>query len=457
LHEEFPSLPSSSLKFRSIHASDEPLISFRSRKISFHDEAVRETYEQRIKEKQVQVQKLLSISEKSSGKKYESMYLRKHIIYTLINEFLHLRAMACGSGHRLMAVSDEKHNIIIYSLITGALLTPCLTGHKSSVTFMHFHPDGNHIITASMDNTVRCWNIWSSNNTVCSYNGHNGKITAMSVSEDHVVVGSEGSLLKVYHVWSAYCMDTWQSDEIITALLLVGDRKCVYIGQKDGDILLYNFSTHTIVKRSSGHLLEVSGFHLTESLLLSCSYDGLIKIWNPKKPTFRHIHELDHERAVMTMDMVSTQVLSCCQHGYLWVWSLLSGKLIRKFHVWLYMHPIYNIYCANEGDHIKVVVNADVGVKIYEFQPISETLHKKTKSNEQNDLKSASKEVKESSKTRHSCNLGSTMANRIWKDLSQPAKMLLKNQRVDSVNQALRYPMYVPITTNCFVSNLCNK
>ena len=61
-------------------------------------------------------------------------------------------------GKHIVSASVDD-TIRLWDAETGELLRPPLQGHKDSVTSVAFSPDGKRIVSGSTDNTIRLWDV----------------------------------------------------------------------------------------------------------------------------------------------------------------------------------------------------------------------------------------------------------------------------------------------------------
>jgi Prp8 binding protein len=121
-----------------------------------------------------------------------------------------------------------------------------LTGHGDSVTGMALNSEGTHLLTNSMDNTLRVWDVRPyapSNRCIHLLHGH------QHTFEKH--------LLKC----------AWQAD-----------NKRVTAGSGDRMVYVWDMNTQQLEYKLPGHSGSVNEavFHPTEPVLASASSDGTI-------------------------------------------------------------------------------------------------------------------------------------------------------------------------------------
>jgi WD40 repeat protein len=85
-----------------------------------------------------------------------------------------------------------------------------LIGHTSKVRSVAFSPDGQHIVSGSVDNLVKVWSV-SARKEVASLAGHTSCVYSVAFSPDgqHIVSGSAGKLVKVWSVSTRKRLRRW--------------------------------------------------------------------------------------------------------------------------------------------------------------------------------------------------------------------------------------------------------
>jgi len=77
-----------------------------------------------------------------------------------------------------------------------------LEGHTGSVLSVAYSPDGRHIISGSLDNTIQIWNAETSSVVGRPLEGHTGSVWSVAYSPDGWYIIS-GSSDKTIQLWNA--------------------------------------------------------------------------------------------------------------------------------------------------------------------------------------------------------------------------------------------------------------
>ena len=156
-----------------------------------------------------------------------------------------------------------------------------LKGHQAAVKSASFSPDGQHIVTASEDNTAKVWDV--SGKLLTTLAGHRDKVWSASFSRDgqRIVTASEDNTAKVWDV----------SGKLLTTL--AGHRSHVNsasFSPSGKQIVTISEDNTAKVWDTSGKLLATlpgyqtpvwsASFSPDEQRIVTTSYDDSGKVWD---------------------------------------------------------------------------------------------------------------------------------------------------------------------------------
>jgi len=121
-----------------------------------------------------------------------------------------------GSSVNSIALSSDGQHIIsascdgtirVWNATTGETVAGPFYGHSNSVTSVAFSPDGHHIVSSSSDLTIRAWNAMTGETVAGPFSGHSHWVTSVAFSPDgqHIVSGSSDRTIRV---WNAMKWET---------------------------------------------------------------------------------------------------------------------------------------------------------------------------------------------------------------------------------------------------------
>jgi WD40 repeat protein len=82
-----------------------------------------------------------------------------------------------------------------------------MTGHSNSVFSVAFSPDGKHIVSSSLDETIRLWDAQTGQSALEPMTGHSDSVNSVAIFSDgkHIVLGSENKTTQLWETFSDYC------------------------------------------------------------------------------------------------------------------------------------------------------------------------------------------------------------------------------------------------------------
>ncbi len=209
-----------------------------------------------------------------------------------------------------------------------------LEGHTAIVTGVAFTPDGDRLLTASFDHTVKVWDLNSGKETR-TLTGHAGPVFAVAVSpgggraasvsrdrtarvwdldtgkqlfslplpaegqavtfagDDRLVTGDEANWVTVWDLKDGKKLGGWAEHKMgVRALAAAPDGRTIASGGADNNVMVYDVPTGTRTFVLEGHTGEVWGlsFRGDGLQLASASNDRSIIIWD--LPTRRRMARL---------------------------------------------------------------------------------------------------------------------------------------------------------------------
>jgi WD40 repeat protein len=157
-----------------------------------------------------------------------------------------------------------------------------INGHSSSVSSVAFSPDGKQVISGSIDNTLKLWDVATSRE-IRIFSGHSGRVFSIAFSPDgkQVISGSWDKTLKLWDVTTGREIRTFTGHtNPVTSVAFNPDGKQVISGSADKTLKLWNASGGSIT--FSGHSDEVTSvtFSPDGKQVVSGDSDGYITLWN---------------------------------------------------------------------------------------------------------------------------------------------------------------------------------
>lgn len=133
-------------------------------------------------------------------------------LYRLDGHSAGVSSAAYSPDGKYIVTASEDHTARVWQLPEGSrspaddqTVQPLLTleGHSGWVRSAAYSPDGQHILTASDDGTVRVWDA-QTGRPVRSLEGHTGRVWSAINSPDgqHIVTASDDGTARIWDVWT---------------------------------------------------------------------------------------------------------------------------------------------------------------------------------------------------------------------------------------------------------------
>lgn len=203
-------------------------------------------------------------------------------------DWMHVRTAALSPDGRYFAISyGLTSNIALWDLDTGMPLAP-LVGHRFGPNGLGFTPDGKRLISTSVDNTARIWDI-ASGTQLRQFEVYGGQGMHVAIAEDAKTLLVSGGRVPFLCLWDVAsgtygrCLheggDIWANGIAITA-----DGQQALSGLPYGEIIRWDVPTGAVLQRfDGGDLASDIVFCPGGDYWLSGHENGTIKVWELSK------------------------------------------------------------------------------------------------------------------------------------------------------------------------------
>ncbi|ESO91742.1 hypothetical protein LOTGIDRAFT_217241 [Lottia gigantea] len=158
-----------------------------------------------------------------------------------------------------------------------------LSGHRSPVTKVLFHPVFSVVISASEDATIKIWD-YETGDYERSLKGHTDSI--QDIAFDHtgklLVSCSADMMIKLWDFQGFECLKTmFGHDHNVSSVTFMPSGDFIVSASRDKTIKMWEVATGYCVKTFTGHREWVRMVRVNKdgSLLASCSNDQTVRVW----------------------------------------------------------------------------------------------------------------------------------------------------------------------------------
>ncbi|XP_076665999.1 WD repeat domain-containing protein 83 [Andrena cerasifolii] len=228
---------------------------------------------------------------------------------------------SCDSSQIVSCGLDKS--VILWDVSTG---TPVrrLRGHVGAVNTVRFNEESSMAVSGSRDNSVMCWDVRSRGHDPAQcLSGAKDSISSVRVSDHEILTSSFDGKIRRYDIRVGEMYGDYMGDAV-TCASFTRDGQCIAVSCADAVIRLMD--------KDSGELLGEFVGHMANNLCLESSVDAQ-----------------------------DTRILSGSADGKLWIWDLVSQKVVAKLSgmkptkhpvVSLSVHPQTNCFLATNGPSV---------------------------------------------------------------------------------------------------------
>lgn len=252
---------------------------------------------------------------------YENGILRGHSSYVRCAKF-------SPDGNLIVSASSDK-TVRVWDSKTGKCLK-ILKGHINTVFSVAFSPDGNKIASASSDNTIRVWNS-KTGKCLKILKGHINTVLSAAFSPDGmcIISASDDNTIRIWNAKTGECIATLKGhDSWLNSAVCSPNGKYIVSASHDHTIRIWDAKTGICQDTLTGHTkgVKYAAFSSDSKQIVSASADSTIRIWDVR--TGKCLNTLKGHTFFVNYAIFSPnskQIVSASSDNTIRIWDVNSG------------------------------------------------------------------------------------------------------------------------------------
>ena len=175
-----------------------------------------------------------------------------------------VNTLAFSPDGTTLASGGFGNTIRLWDPITGKR-KKTLIGHKGIVHSLAFSPDGSILVSGGQDNTIHLWDPKSGKHNA-TLNRHKGPVDVLAFSPDGLTLasGSSDGTIQFWNTKTGQHKTTVTHTQHRFPIALASDGK-TFATEDYGEILLWDFDTHQLKRRLTGHSGQISSIIFSQN------------------------------------------------------------------------------------------------------------------------------------------------------------------------------------------------
>jgi len=198
-----------------------------------------------------------------------------------------INSLAFHPNQDMLAAALDSGWIELYDLKTGKMMGALEGQSTSEVWTVCFSPDGNNILSGSLDRAIRVWDV---RERECKWalRGHDEWVNGIAVSSDGstIVSGSGDKTVRIWDTKTMACRKTLRGHEdFVRSVCVTGDNKHIVSASDDCSLRVWNMQDEQLVTKIQAHQKGIYCVAASKtSKVVSSSRDFSVKVWDVANP-----------------------------------------------------------------------------------------------------------------------------------------------------------------------------
>lgn len=188
--------------------------------------------------------------------------------------------------------SDDFH-LRIFNYYTGERVFVVEEAHMDYIRWITVHPNLPYVLSCSDDMTIKLWDWEKGWKNIQTFEGHNHYVMMIAVNPKDANTFASASLDKTIKIWNLgspvanFTLEGHEKGVNTVDYYTGGDKPYLVSGSDDNTVKIWDYQNKTCIRTLEDHSQNVSAtvYHPDIPIIISGSEDGSLKIWNSN--TFR--------------------------------------------------------------------------------------------------------------------------------------------------------------------------
>ncbi|MFC2104647.1 hypothetical protein ACFLS4_04765, partial [Bacteroidota bacterium] len=201
-------------------------------------------------------------------------------------------------GEWLICATDDS-KIILLNIMNNVEMDQELTGHTRSVTGIAVAPNNEYFVSASIDKTIRKWNLKTYQSEILVEG--DARINSIDISPDskYLVAGTKDGQIRIWDVNDTTKVTVLQGESKFDASSVKYNNSGSWLvtGASNGDIKIWDAKKQEQIQDLEGGIYRINDidFNTDDKLMATASQDGTIRLWDCTNLNNQPIELIDHQ------------------------------------------------------------------------------------------------------------------------------------------------------------------
>lgn len=227
---------------------------------------------------------------------------------------------------------EREVNLALRRVIYGENESNVLLGHKTVVYAVDISPDGESIVSSSMDRTIKIWS--KEGNLIRTIEAHQDSIAEVIFSPDGKIIASasEDDTVKLWNRQGKLLNTITAHDRGVRSIAFSPDGKLLVSGGDDGTIKLWQLDG-TLVKTIEAHENKIRRvvFSSDGKSIASGSRDKMVKLWRLDGTLIRTLPKHSDRVRAVAFSPDGETIVTGSMDGIVRIWKI-DGTLLKTLY-----------------------------------------------------------------------------------------------------------------------------